>query len=99
MVLKTVFIGYYQVFQSMIKNIKSDPDNDNILVLTVSEMANNQDMCRFYVKPLDDSSFTTLYWCGIGPGVHEPGLDAPFAVDNRCFKFDDLISIRALPRT
>ena len=37
------------------KNIKSDPDNDDILVRTVSEMANNQDMCRFRAKPLDDS--------------------------------------------
>ena len=83
----------------MIKNIKSDPDNNDILVLTVSEIANNQDMCRFRVKPLDDSSFTTLYWCGIEPGVHELDFDAPFAVNNRCFKFDNLISIRALPRT
>jgi hypothetical protein len=83
----------------MIKNIKSDPDNKDILVRTVREMANNQDTCRFRVRPLEDSSSTTLCWCGIDQGVHELGLDAPFAVNNRCSKFDNLISIRALPRT
>ena len=37
------------------KKFKSDPDNDNILVHTVSEIANNQGMHGFRVRPLKDS--------------------------------------------